>query len=360
MNTSLAEAFPAGGYLADELDERGWSQAEFAEILGRPAQFVSEIVSGKKEITRESAAQIGAALGTSAELWLNLQDSYYLWKQSQNQAVLRQLSEVKIRARCNELAPVSVLKKRGVITAADPYGQAEQLCALFGITDVFDEPNLPMAAKRSNQDEDVTPVQKTWLACAYREAEKKSVGSYSQVGLEELGSKLSRQVKQPDGFRYLPQVFASVGVRLVYVEAFPSSKIDGASFLLGEMPVIALSGRGQRMDKVLFALLHEAAHVSLGHIQDGIVIDDDGSGVEATMEAGANELAASWVQPYKMPNAPARIGHDWVDAVAQKNGIHPIIVIGQLQNAGKINWRSALVKAAPSVTEYLHTWSDGN
>lgn len=32
------------------------------------------LLSGKKEITRESAGQIGAALGTSAEFWLNLQD----------------------------------------------------------------------------------------------------------------------------------------------------------------------------------------------------------------------------------------------------------------------------------------------
>lgn len=77
MNTPIAaELFPAGEILADELDARGWTQADFAEVLGRPAQFVSEIISGKKEITRESAAQIGAALGTSAEFWINLQDSY--------------------------------------------------------------------------------------------------------------------------------------------------------------------------------------------------------------------------------------------------------------------------------------------
>lgn len=63
-----AEVFPVGEHLAEELDARGWAQAAFAEILGRPAQFVSEIISGKKEITRESAEQISAALGTSAGL----------------------------------------------------------------------------------------------------------------------------------------------------------------------------------------------------------------------------------------------------------------------------------------------------
>ena len=96
MNTPIAaELFPAGEILADELDARGWTQADFAEVLGRPAQFVSEIISGKKEITRESAAQIGAALGTSAEFWLNLQDSYLLWKQSQDDRTRDNLNAVK-------------------------------------------------------------------------------------------------------------------------------------------------------------------------------------------------------------------------------------------------------------------------
>ena len=41
MNTPIAaELFPAGEILADELDARGWTQADFAEVLGRPAQFV--------------------------------------------------------------------------------------------------------------------------------------------------------------------------------------------------------------------------------------------------------------------------------------------------------------------------------
>lgn len=358
MTAVLAEAFPAGGYLSDELEARGWTQAEFAEILGRPSQFVSEIISGKKEITRESAAQIGAALGTSTEMWLNLQDSYYLWKQKRNPGMQRQLDEVKLRARSNELAPVSLLRKRGLITAKDAYGEAEQLCDLFGITSVFDEPTLPMAARRSNQTESVTSVQQTWLACAYKQAEQKRVEQYNKALFVELSTQLSRMVMQPEAFGSLPKAFSSAGVCLIYVEAFPSSKIDGASFLLNGMPVIALSGRGQRMDKVLFTLLHEAAHVVLGHIESGLVVDDAEGEQESTMEEEADSLAASWIKPHTMPNPPARIGHDWVAKVASENGIHPIVVTGQLQKAGKVNWRSALVKSAPTVTSYLQTWEN--
>ena len=73
-----AEVFPPGEYIRDELDERGWTVAELAGILDRPPQAVSEILNGKKAITAETARSIAEALGTTSELWLNLQSAYRL------------------------------------------------------------------------------------------------------------------------------------------------------------------------------------------------------------------------------------------------------------------------------------------
>ena len=71
-----AEAFPPGEYLRDELDERGWTVAQFAEMIGQPVQAVSEILDARTGITAETAVSISEALGTSAELWLNLETTY--------------------------------------------------------------------------------------------------------------------------------------------------------------------------------------------------------------------------------------------------------------------------------------------
>ncbi len=73
-----AEVFPPGDYLRDEIESRGWSQVDFAKIIGRPLQAVNEIVNNKKSITGETTKAIGLALGTSPELWLNLQNYYDL------------------------------------------------------------------------------------------------------------------------------------------------------------------------------------------------------------------------------------------------------------------------------------------
>jgi HTH-type transcriptional regulator/antitoxin HigA len=73
-----AEVFQPGEYLRDELEARGWTQSEFARIIGRPIQVVNEIINGRKRITVESAKEIGLALGTGPELWLNLENAYRL------------------------------------------------------------------------------------------------------------------------------------------------------------------------------------------------------------------------------------------------------------------------------------------
>ncbi len=73
-----AEVFPPGEFLAEELEARGWSQTDFAEILGRPPRLVNEIIQGKRAISTETARGIADALGTSAEYWLNLEAIYQL------------------------------------------------------------------------------------------------------------------------------------------------------------------------------------------------------------------------------------------------------------------------------------------
>jgi HTH-type transcriptional regulator/antitoxin HigA len=355
MNAGPVEAFPVGEHLLEELELRGWTQAEFAEILGRPAQVISEIVSGKKEITRESAAQIAAALGTSPEYWLNYQDQYHLWRQALDEETRRQLEDVKLRARLKELAPIAILRKRGVITEATPQGQAEQLRQLFRLDNIYEDPQLPMAARRSNLKEHVSPTQLTWLACVRRQAEQLDIGKYSRTRLRALCERLSREVRVPAAFANLPALFAESGVRLVYVEAFPSSKIDGASFLMDGTPVIGLSGRGHRLDKVLFTILHEAAHIDLDHIADEVILDDEDRD-KSEQERDADELAANWALLGPLPPIPDRIGQPWIRMVANTLGVHPILIVGRLQKTGALTWRSALAKNPPTVTKYLQNW----
>lgn len=358
MSTAMAEVFPVGEFLADELEERAWTQAEFAEILGRPAQFVSEIISGKKEITRESAAQIGAALGTSPELWLNLQNAYHLRRQASDQRSKDQLEDVRLRARLKELAPISVLLDRGIIRGRTPREQKVEIEELYGIPDIYDEPELMVAARRSHSDENVSSTQLAWIACVYAKAAPIAVPSYTRKGLVDLAKRLTSEVPSPDDMKRLPELFAAVGVRLVYVEAFPSSKMDGCSFLhVDGKPVVGVSGRGKRLDKVIFTILHEVAHIVLGHLKDHeFVIDDAGDRPTLGLEEPADQLAGEWVLSKPIGRVPERVSQGWVVDQASERNVHPIVVIGRLQKEGRLPWRTTLVKGAPSVDLQMQDW----
>lgn len=56
----------------------GISQVRLAEHVGIPIQRINQIVRGKRGITAETAWLLGQALGTTPELWLNLQTLYDL------------------------------------------------------------------------------------------------------------------------------------------------------------------------------------------------------------------------------------------------------------------------------------------
>lgn len=88
-----AEAFLPGEYLKDELDARGWTQSQFARIIGRPIQVVNQIIHGKKSITPATAVAFASALGTSAEVWMNLEVAYQLSRVKPDPAIARRANK---------------------------------------------------------------------------------------------------------------------------------------------------------------------------------------------------------------------------------------------------------------------------
>lgn len=359
MSKTLSRAFPPGDFLAEELEERGWSQADFAAIIDRPAQLVSAIIAGKKEITEQTAMQFAAALGTSPDYWLKLESSYQLWLEAQDPAAKAKLDKVKLRAEIGAYGSITLLRRRGYIRSDDPQQQSVELCQILGIERLGDEIPFLAAARRANVGAAATLPQTTWLACARILARGVDAPPYDEPALRDLADGLTRRVRSGQDWIGLPQEFAKVGIRLVYLEAFPANKISGASFLLDgdeARPVIALSGLGKRFDKVMFTLLHEIAHLLLGHVTPDAFFIDEGDEPEDEREHAADEQASKWALPLGEPDAPRSIRRSWVVRESERQGVHPLMVVGMLQHRGQIDWRSELVRGAERVDEFLQQW----
>lgn len=74
-----AEVFPPGEFIREELEARGWTQGDLAQIMDRPFRLVNELVAGKKQITPETARGLATAFGDNDPLyWMNLDSAYRL------------------------------------------------------------------------------------------------------------------------------------------------------------------------------------------------------------------------------------------------------------------------------------------
>ena len=336
MTTSLvAEAFPPGEYLRDELEERGWTVTEFAEILGRPVQAVSEILNGKKEITTNTALAIAEALATTPELWLNLQTNYRLFEQRLKVAHDAGLTPVARRARLRNLVPLSKMRNRGWLPTTDNLDEIEACVAeLLEVSSLDVRPSFAVAARRSNCDDPITPEQTAWLAYLRRVASEIEVKPYDRPGLAMLAASVPHVVASgPGALADLPDRFADCGVALVFAEGLPGGRLDGATTILRDgRPTIGLTARGDRFDSVVFTLLHECAHLLLHHVSsDFVIVDDDIITQDPTnpRELAANEQASEWLFPCGLQITSTSVPE--ILEAASRYRVHPSMVIGRIQ-----------------------------
>ena len=72
-----------GAFLADELEALNMTAAQLAKTLHVPPNRIYQILAGKRALTADTALRLSQWLGTSADMWLNLQKLYELRKAEQ-------------------------------------------------------------------------------------------------------------------------------------------------------------------------------------------------------------------------------------------------------------------------------------
>lgn len=351
---SPAEVFAPGEYLKDALELRGWTQTEFAEIIGRPTRVINEIIAGKRSVTPETARELAAGLNTSAQYWLNLEAAYQL---SKTPEPAKQIGQVAIlRARF----PVREMIKRGWIATSDNIANVEKsVFDYFGIKAVNDAISFSHAARRNHND-DISELQWAWIFRVKKIAEAMQVPAYSQSALSSSLNELERLMMEPEEIRKVPRILAECGVRFVVVEPIPGSKVHGVCFWLeGKSPVIGLTLKHDYIDRIWFNLRHEIEHVLRGDGKDNFISDsfeDVSEGDEDECERHANAVAAEFCVPQdKLDNFIAR--HDPMYSTIKLVGFsklvkrHPGIVAGQLQR--KIGRNNLFNKYQVRVREML-------
>ncbi len=325
------------------LDERGWTQKVLATVLHASAQYVTQLVNGKTDVTPERALQLEEVFGVDAEDFMDLQKRYEL-------ARARMLlpnpdTGLARRAALYTAYPVAEMIKRRWIDADD----IKQTDAIEkGLTQLFGgDPAqiLPHAAKKAGQeDAPATPVQQAWLARVRQLARAMLAPRYSQLGLRSAVRHLRTLLTDPSDARHVPRALLDCGVRFVVVEPLPGAKIDGVCTWIDDAPVIGMSLRLDRIDNFWFVLRHEIEHALREHGREKEAVDAEldrengGTGAAiCEQERQANAAALDFCVPkadmddFFLRKRPFFYDKDIVN-FARRIKVHPGLVAGQLRH----------------------------
>lgn len=76
MRSTFEWLIHPGEIISDVLDERNITQKELAQRAGISETSLSDVIHGKRDISKELAIGLECALGVPRSFWLNLQSNY--------------------------------------------------------------------------------------------------------------------------------------------------------------------------------------------------------------------------------------------------------------------------------------------
>ena len=350
-----------GEVIALELEARGWTQKDLAEIMGRPLQAINEIVNGNKQITPATAHELSQVFGTTPEVWMNLETNYRLFIARKEAGT----EDIKRRSRIYSLAPVKELIKRGWIPNVLDLDKLERnICDFLGVTDISVAPSfgVPVSRRHSEAREPEGVAQIAVLMRARQLAKKQKVAKFNAARFKAAIPQLLEFSKDVKSIERLPAFFADLGVHLVIVPALAHSYMDGAVFYAGSNPVILLTLRYDRVDNFWFTLTHEVAHLVANH--HGVHIDSNlEKPSDNAAEKTADKLASEWLlDTTTYERFIAGSGHffsrESITAYAGSISRHPGIVVGRLHHQNKAPYshlRGMLEKVSPYLRKCIDT-----
>lgn len=322
------------------LEQARLTQRHLVPFIGSRAK-VSEVLSGKRQLTMPMARALHEHLGIPAEVLLqepgaSLADPFaeIEWHRFPMKAMAKLGWIPKVRnleSRAEELVG-DLIRRAG--------GPAVAGAALYRKND----------HARANAKTDPYAL-KAWcwkvLADA-NEARPPIAYTPGTITLDFLGQ-LARLSWSDDGPRLAKEFLGKHGILLVAARHLPRAYLDGAALKLGDgTPVVGLTLRYDRVDSFWFCLLHELAHLGRHMDTDGdfafvddMTLRESEGGRRDPKEAQADQ----WTEEALVPHAL------WETSEARRNPtpmavvslskalqVHPAIVAGKIRHEQK-NYR---------------------
>ena len=336
------EHYPIGlptaiGAIEFVMDQRDMTRRDLIPFIGS-ASKVSEVLSGKRDITMAMARALHKHLGIPADVLL------------QDPSVSFDENEPELDWKRFPLKAIAGWA--GLENARNLKDQAEEIVS--GLMDRSGAPQVAMSALFRKNDltrvnAKADPYALTawcWQVMAQANESPPDAEFREFEDWTEACRAVARVSRYAEGPRLAKDVLAAFGIALEIVPHLPRTYLDGASMLLPDgRPVIGLTLRYDRIDNFWFTLLHELAHVAL-HLNDDsespIFIDDlslRGPRMDTQATEDVEIEADLWAEDALIPLANEEeellLQEAWspIDIIelAQKYAVHPAVIAGRVR-----------------------------
>jgi HTH-type transcriptional regulator/antitoxin HigA len=329
-----------GEHLAEFLEARGLSQAEFARLADMTPKHVSTIIGGESPVTAGTAIRLERVTGMKDYIWTRLQAAWDLHRARQRE----QAASPKAADWCREF-PIKDLVARGAL-ASPGRDVALQLSGLLGFLGIGSPTAFPALVRglavqhrqsqsHATSDEHVV----SWLLLGERKARQMDVAPFSREAFFAAVQAIrSLTVKPPSEFESrMKRLCRDAGVALIFEKPIAKARLFGsARWLDDSRAVIQMSLRMKSNDHFWWTFFHEAAHIIL---HKGRTFVDDQGGEGDVAEEQADTWAADLLvglERFKSFKATRPRSAAEVTRFAGEIGVHPGVVVGMLQRDGVV------------------------
>ena len=337
-------AFHPGYYIADINEDMEVSQAEFAKRMGTTAKTLSKLINGQANISNDLAKKLSVMMGTSVEVWQNLQNTYDR-KLIEMQQAKDYDEQTKIVKEIDYRYFVDVVDLPITRNVND---KVANLCRFFRVSDlrIMLQPDFLVNFRTStscNNEKNIIN-SRAWIQTAINISKNINTSPYDAQKLKRYLPELrSMTVQKPEEFLpRMKEIFADCGVAFVLLPHLKNAGVNGAvKWINDERVVLAMNNRGLDADKFWFSLFHEIKHVLQQKIKTVFISStmEEMIDINNKLEKEADEFATDYLiapADYKKFSPSKYTSDNEIVEFAKKIGIHPGIVAGRMQHDGII------------------------
>jgi HTH-type transcriptional regulator/antitoxin HigA len=268
------------------MEQADLKPADLIPYIGSRSR-VSEILSGKRQLTLDMVRVLSTGLGIPAKVLI----------QKQSRPELQNW----------DMAIVRTMERRGYFgkKTLKKYDKSELISIFFGSFSSLQPAALYRKTSFRSAPRTDNNALLAWGLRVLQKAEKtKTPVKYKKESVTlKFMQDVVRLSAKDNGPQLARDYFKKHGIKLVIEPHLPKTHLDGATFFADrDNPVIGLTVRHDRPDNFWFTLMHELAHIAL-HYENGIeyfydekIQEKDGIQID-DREKSADELAEESILP---------------------------------------------------------------